>query len=404
MNNKTKIVIIGGGFGGIYTAKNLEKLTEDCELEVALINRSNYFLFTPLLHEVATGGLSSKTIVEPIREVFRGSCVKFVEDTVTEVDKVNKNIKTSLGNYTYDYLVVACGADTNYFNTPGSREHTFSLKNLQDAIALRNHIIDTCEKAVVNKNKELLSFAVVGAGPTGIELAAEIAEYAEHTLCNYYKNSGFKKEDIKINVITATPDIISMFPEKMRVIGQNRLDEKGIKVLANHIVTNVEPNTLVFKDGTSLKAHTLIWVAGVTPSIPEIKGLEAGQKGRMDVNEFLQTTSNPEIFAIGDAGGSFPMLAQVAVKQGKNVAQNIVNLIKNEPLEKFDFKQNILLISIGQWYAIGHFWNLTLRGPLMWLLWRAVYLFNFISLRKKCEILIHWTINLFYPRDITYIK
>ncbi len=404
MQPKTKIVIVGGGFGGVYTARNLERLFSKGTTEVTLINKNNYFLFTPLLHEVATGGLTPDSIVEPIREVFRGGCVKFVEDTVIEIDRESKTVKTNLNKYSYDFLVIASGADTNYFGTPGAREHSFSLKNLQDAISIRNHIINTCEQAVTTKNKELLTCAIVGAGPTGIELAAELIEYMQHTLCNYYKDSGFKKEDIKISVITATPDIISMFPEKMRHIGQAELDRKGIKVIPNSIVTKVEPNTFIFKDNTVLKAHTLVWVAGVAPSLNEINGIEAGPKGRIEVNEYLQSITNPEIFSLGDAGGSFPMLAQVAVRQGKTVAQNIYAMVNNKTLKKFNFEQKILLISIGQWYAIGHFGSITLRGPLMWLLWRAVYLFNFLSTRKKFEIIIEWIINLFYPRNITYIK
>jgi NADH:ubiquinone reductase (H+-translocating) len=404
MDNKTKIVIVGGGFGGVYTAKYLQKFFRSCDAEVTLINKTNYFLFTPLLHEVATGGLSPESIVEPIREVFRGTCVNIVDDTVIEIDRSLKKVLTSSRTFDYDYLVISNGADTNYFNTPGAREHTFSLKNLQDAIAIRNHVINTCEQAVSTKNKDLLTVSVIGAGATGVELAAELREYMEHTLCNYYKFSGFKKEDINVNVITATPDIISMFPEKMRHISEKELKRKGIKILANTIVTKVEPGILNFKDNSTLKSHTIIWVAGVVPTLSEIKGIEVGPKGRLEVNEFLQSIKDPQIFGIGDTAGTFPMLAQVAKKQAKVVAENIYSLIKNDELTPFNFKQDILLISIGQWYAIGHFWKITLRGPLMWLLWRAVYLFNFISLRKKFEIMIEWIINFFYPRDITYIK
>ena len=388
---KIKIVIVGGGFGGVYTAKNICEYFNEKEIEVTIINKSNYFLFTPLLHEVATGGLTPDSITEPIHEIFRGTPVNIVEDTMLEVNYENKSVKTILNTYNYDYLVLSTGAETNYFGTPGAKENTFALKTLSDAISLRNHIIETCEKSIQTNNKELLTTAIVGAGPTGVELAAELQEYMQHTICTYYKNSNFKKEDIKVKLITATPDVISQFPIKMREVAIKELNKKGIEVLVNKIVTKVEPNTLTFKDESVLKAHTIVWVAGVT----------AGKDGRIEILPSLQTNTHPEVFAIGDTAGKHPMLAQVAVQQAETVAFNITALIDKTPLQNFVFKQKGLLISLGQWYAIGNFFGFTVRGRLMWLIWRAVYLFNFLSLRKKLEILVEWTINLFYPRDIS---
>lgn len=401
---KTEVVIVGGGFGGIYTAKNLLKFFKRDEVDITLINKSNYFLFTPLLHEVATGGLTPDTIIESLREVFRNTPIKFVEDLVTEVDQSTKVIKTSTQSFNYDYLVISSGAETNYFGTPGAKENSFPLKNLPDAVALRNHIIATCEKAVLTHDKSLLKCAIVGAGATGVELAAELQEYMEHTICTYYRNSEFTKQDIRVNLITATPEIIAQFPAKMRTIAHDELIKKGINIIPNTIVTQVEEGKITLKDGTSILAHTIVWVAGVTPILSNIKGIVAGPKGRMEVNEFLQTLNDTSVFALGDAGGSFPMLAQIAVQQGRSVAYNIHALVSNKPLEKFSTNIKGLLLSIGQWYAIGNFGKITLRGPLMWWLWRTIYLFNFHSWKKRFEIAVEWTINLFYPRDITYIK
>lgn len=408
MKNKIKIVIIGGGFGGVYTALNLTEIFNDESIEVSLINKLSHFLFTPLLHEVATGGLSPNSVIEPIREVFRGTSVKFVEDSVTEIDYQNKMVKTGSCSFAYDYLVIATGADTNYFGVPGAKEHCFNLKTLEDAVALRKHILETCELAVKTKNKELLTTAIVGAGPTGVELAAEFLEYIQHTMCMYYKNSGFVKEDIKVNLLTTTPDVISQFPQDMRDIAMAELNKKGIKVLANTIVTKIEPNLLSFKDGGSLKAHTIVWVAGVAPYFNGVKGVSnvvsISVKNRIETNDFLQSTKYPEVFSLGDVSGTYPMLAQVAVQQGKIVAENIYSLVDKKDLLKFEFKQKGLLISIGQWYAIGNFkigsHSFTLRGRLMWWIWRTVYLFNFLSWRKRFEIVSEWTMNLFYPRDI----
>ncbi len=402
--NKIKIVIVGGGFGGVYTALNLNKILNKKEVEITLINKTNYFLFTPLLHEVATGGLTPDSIIESVREVFRGSCVNIVEDIAIEIDKDQKLVKTTSDSYKYDYLVISTGAQTNYFNTIGAKEHSFTLKNLEDAISLRNHILETCETAFKTKNKDLLVTSIVGAGPTGVELSAELQEYMQHTLCMYYKNSGFKKEDIKVNIITTTPDVISQFPQKMRDYAMEELKERGINVITNSFVTKIEPNQITFKDGASIKSHTVIWVAGVSPILSEIKGLIPGQKGRIDTNEFLQTSYDKNIFSLGDVSGNHPMLAQVAVQQAKVVAKNIKALINNDKLTAFKFIQKGLLLSIGQWFALGNFLGMTFKGKIMWWIWRTAYLFNFLSWRKRFEIASEWTSNLFYPRDITYLK
>lgn len=407
---KINVVIVGGGFGGVYTARHLAKLFKEDEIQITLINKTNYFLFTPLLHEVATGALTPDSIVEPIREVFRHGPIKFVEDVVTEVDTEGKVVKTAAQSFAYDYLVLSMGAETNYFGTPGAQENSFTLKHLGDAIALRNHFVKTFEEAMETKNKDLLSLAIVGAGATGVELAAEAVEYFKDTMCAYYRNSGITHRDVKVTLVTATPDLIPIFPPKMREIAEKELMRKGVSIMKNAKVVKVDPHMISFEGGTSLKAHTIVWVAGVKATTSDIKGTETGikttDKRRLEINDFLQSNTRPEIFSLGDVSGTSPMLAQVAVRQGKVVARNIRAHADGATgeLSKWSFNQKILLISLGQWYAAGHFFGVTLRGFPMWWLWRTVYLFNFISLRKKVEIALEWTINLFYPRDITIIE
>lgn len=401
--NRIKIVIIGGGFGGVYTAKNLFKLFGE-KAEITLINKSNYFLFTPLLHEVATGALTPQSITESLREIFRGTSVICVEDIVNEVDTNNKIIKLKSKDINYDYLVISPGAETNYFGIAGAQESSFTLKNLEDAIKLRNHIISTFEKASETGNKDLLSFAIIGAGATGVELATELIEYAELILHSYYKESKFTKSDIKISLITNSPDVIAQFPVKMRAIAMSELKKKGINVITNATVSKVEPNLITFADNATLNSDTIIWVAGVKPSLSQIKGIEIGPKGRLEVNEYLQSTKNPEIFGLGDSSSTYPMLAQIAVQQASTVANNIYAISNKLELKKFTTNVKGLLISLGEWSAAGNFGKITLRGPIMWWIWRTIYLFNFHSWKKRFEIVIEWTVNLFYPRDITYLK
>ena len=401
--NKIKIVIIGGGFGGVYSARHLYKLFGN-KAEITLINKTNYFLFTPLLHEVATGGLTPQSVIESLREIFRGTSIKCIEDTVIEINKENKTVKTPNSLFNYDYLIISAGAETNYFGIPGAQENSFTLKSLNDAIILRNHIIETFENAIKNNNKDALTFAIVGAGATGVELATELAEYVKGTLCSYYKNSIVAKDEIKISIITNAPEILTVFPEKMREIAKNALIKNNINIINNATVIKVDNELITFADSTTLKAHTIIWVAGVKPSISIINGIDIGPKGRMEINEYLQNINNEYIFGLGDASGTFPMLAQIAVQQAKTVAYNIYAHIGNLKLDKFETKIKGLLISLGQWNASGNFKNITLSGPIMWFIWRTIYLFNFNSWKRRLEIAVEWTINLFYPRDITYLK
>ena len=403
MNNKIKIVIIGGGFGGVYTARNLYKLFGN-KADITIINKLNYFLFTPLLHEVATGGLTPQSIIESLREIFRNTNIKSIEDTVNEINRENKTVKTDNAVYPYDYLVVSAGAETNYFNIPGAQENSFTLKNLNDAISLRNHIIETFEKANQENSTDKLSFAIVGAGATGVELVTELSEYVKETLHSYYKNTSIKKSEINISIITNTPNVISFFPKEMYELAHQALIKKDINVITNATVTKIEPGLISFADNTSLKAHTIIWVAGVKPSLSSIKGLEAGPKGRMEINKYLQNTKDEYIFGLGDIAGTLPMLAQIAVQQAKTVANNIYAHNNKESLMIFQTNIKGLLISLGQLNALGNFKGYTFSGPIMWFIWRTIYLFNFNSWKRRLEISIEWIVNLFYPRDITYLK
>jgi NADH dehydrogenase len=401
--NKTKIVIIGGGFGGVYTARNLYRLYGDTA-EITLINKQNYFLFTPLLHEVATGSLTPDSVMESLREIFLGTSVTCVEDTVNSVDRTNKVVTTTNSSYKYDYLVVSTGAETNYFGIAGAQENSLTLKNVSDAILLRNHIIDTLEKSTQIKNTNKISFAIIGAGATGVELSAEIIEYARSILKSFYSDSLINENDIEVILITNTPQIISVFPEKMRILAQSILEKKGVNIITNATVTKVEKGLITFSDQTTLTVHTVIWVAGVKPSLSSISGITIGPKGRMEVNEYLQSLEDQNIFGLGDSSGIHPMLAQIAVQQAVTVANNIYAHNNGSEPSKFDTKIKGLLISLGKWNALGDIKGYTLNGPFMWFIWRTVYLFNYNSWKKRFEVAFEWVINLFIIRDITYLK
>lgn len=414
---KTRIVIIGGGFGGVYTARHLQRLVRRGRIEVTLINRTNYFLFTPLLHEVASGGLTPLCIAESLREVFRHENMKIMQAEVTAIDTAKKRISTNHGSLTYDYLVLSPGCETNYFNTPGTPKHVMGLKNLSDALAIRNRVVDLCEKATLvtkaSDRKQLLSFVVVGGGATGVEIAAEIAEFLYDTSCKYYSPANLCKTDISVTLVSSGDDLIPQFNKSIRKTARDVLTKKGVTVKTGAMVMRVDESGVTLKTGETISASTVIWVAGVMPSRLSLGGMQTDKTSRVLVDENLRATGYDNIFVLGDTAMAMddspeprplPMLAQVAESQARHVADSIASILKKQPLTKYHYHSRGMLLSLGQWYAAGEIFGITLRGRLMWWVWRTVYLFKFLSWRKRVKIAAEWTINLFYPRDITKVN
>lgn len=367
---KLRIVIIGAGFGGTVTAKNLKKIIKSGRADVTIINPGNYFVFTPLLHEVATCELSPDTVLEPIKRFLRHSCVSILKDRVERIDPKNQRVYISNGSIPYDYLVVSSGSETNYYGIPGAKENSFTLKDLDDAVKIKNRLLEIHGSCVI-----------VGAGATGVELAAEISEF---------------KKGMRVSLVTSSPDVLPQFPAELRVIAHEHLLKKGIRVMTNETVVEVKPGKILFSDKSFVEAELIIWVAGVKPLTIEIPGIEKEKNGRLKVDEFLRIT--PDIFSLGDVAGTSPMLAQVAVQQGVVVAKNIIATLSGEELIPFKFKEKGLLVSLGHWFAVGKIFGVVLRGPVMWWIWRTVYLFNFHSWSKRFEIAWEWTLNIFNPR------
>ena len=409
---KKQIVIIGGGFAGVYGALSACRELGDAA-RVTIVNRTNYFLFTPMLHEVATGGLGQNQVAESVRQIVAGKHIAFVETEVTGVDLVQKQVLTTGAPLPYDVLVVAIGATTTFYNTPGAAEHTLSLKDLADAIRLRAQIIDMFETAAKEpdeqRRQELLSFVVVGGGATGVETAAEIADFCNHTLMRQYA-CNFGGMEVHITLVNAAPDLLGAFPENIRRYAQATLEAHGVKVMLNAQVKEVTPNEVVLGDGICLPAGTVVWAAGVKANTLETTGGEFPKdgSGRIMADDTFLIKGYSDIFALGDcanvseaSGRGLPMLAQVAEKQGKFLGANIARSIAGEPLAHFAFKAQGQLVSLGRYRAAGTILGVNIYGPLAWFAWRTVYLFKFISGSKRLRIAFDWTLQLFYPRDVT---
>ena len=409
------VVILGAGFGGVYTYRNLLKKLGN-KARYTIISPDNYFLFTPLLHEVATGSLETNHIVEPLRLITEYSSTKLIPSFAEGVDLENKKVKIPQGEVSYDYLVVATGAKTNFFNVPGAQEYAIPLKTLADAVKIKEHLITIFEEASCSSHKEkkraLLSFVVVGGGPTGAELATELSDLCYDTFLDFYHEE-ISHDDIEITLISSSPDLVPQFHTSVRNKTKKGLHGKGVKILLSSSVAKVTGEGVVLSDGTHIESRTVIWASGVTPNTPNfISGSPEIIKGRVVVDENLNIKNHEEVFVIGDVscredglGGYLPMLAQVAVAEGRFVAKKISgSMLGKDKSKKFVYKSKGEMLSLGEWHAAGRVFGVTVSGPIAWFMWRTIYLFKFISKSKRLKIVLDWTINIFLPRDISKIK
>lgn len=414
---KIKIVIVGAGFGGVNVALGLKKLVKKGIIELTMISKNNAFLFTPLLHEVATGGLDPMSVTESLREIFAGTDVKILESNVERIDTARKVVISKDIEIAYDKLVVATGATTNTFGIPGVEDYTYTLKSLADAILIREKIIDAFELAALEtdelKRKKLLSFVVVGGGPTGVELVTEIAEFVFAIECKYFNRGKADSTGLAtVTLIHAGHELLAFLSVGLREVTRKRLSAMRINVRFNTIVSFVWENVLGFSDGTNIQTGLIIWTAGVKASMPEFTGIIPKYvNGRAVVNKDLSMKDVDDVFVIGDSAfvedsthQAYSMLAQVAEAEAKCLVNNIVAIINGLPTKSFDYKLKGYMVSLGQWYAVAELFGISLHGRFAWWLWRTVYLFKFTSFEKRLRIAFDWTINLFYSRDITKLS
>lgn len=417
MMKKPHIVIVGAGFGGVSVAQGLKNLVKKDQIDLTIISKSNSFLFTPLLHEVATGGLDPISVNEPLRAIFAGSGVKILQLQAVRIDTARKVVIMKDNEISYDKLVVATGATTNYFGIPGAEDYTLALKSLKDALLVRERIIDAFERAVLEpdelRKRNILSFVVVGGGPTGVELATEVAEFVFAIENKYFKHANQCCAGlVSVTLIHGGQELLTFLPPSLRKITEQRLIKLGIKIRFNTIVNFVWEDTIGFPDGSTMTSGLTIWSAGVMPTLPEFVGtIPEYNKGRVVSNNNLTIRGLEDIFVLGDSAyaedsnhQAYTMLAQVAVAEGECVAKNIIATINGQPLQDFNYKLKGFMVSLGQWHAVAQLYGIAFHGHFAWWLWRTVYLFKFASWEKRFRIAFDWTINLFYARDITKLS
>jgi len=411
-----RIVILGAGFGGLTTALELaRRLRREPRAEVLLLDAHNFHLFSPMLHEVTSGSVEPRHVVWPIRGLGRRTRFTFERRQVRAIDLNARKIATDRDEIGYEYLVIALGSTTNYYGVRGAAERTFAFKTLPDAVRLRNHILEMFEQAVDERDPErrrrLLTFVLVGAGCTGVELATELHDLARRTLVRHYPV--LAAGEVRIVLAEATGRIIPCVSDQLAALGLTKLREKGIEVRLHAPVVAVGDGLVEFQDGEKLTTDTVIWTAGVkaTPVV-EALPVEKDKLGRVIVNEHLEIPPFPGVFAIGDAAHSrdsrlqdaLPPTAQVAMQQARAVAHNIARDLRGRTKEPFTYRHRGDLVSLGIGDGVGEIAGLAFSGLPAWLLWRSVFLAKLVGWKNRIRVALDWLVGAFFERDVAKLE
>lgn len=401
---KKRVVVIGGGFGGM----NLVKFMSE-DFQVVLIDKNNYHTFIPLLYQVATAGIEPDSIADPLRNlVEQGKDVHFRMVKVTGVDPEKKEISTSIDKIPYDYLVIATGSETNFFGNKSIQKYGLPLKTLRNALNMRSKFLESFERATFTKDEEekstLLNFVIVGGGPTGVELAGTLSEMRKHVLPKDYPELDIASMNI---YLVHSHDIL--LPGMSTKAGKKTykyLKDMDVDIILNDKVVQYDGKIATLKSGGTLKAGTLVWGAGVRGS--SIEGLSADSvvKGSYKVDEFNRISGYDDIFAIGDVAlqvsekypSGHPGVAQVAIQQGRQLAQNLVALHKDQRMQPFVYKNKGTIATVGRNKAVGDLaGNIKTGGWIAWISWWAVHIYYLVGFRNKLGTFINWILNyMFY--------
>jgi NADH dehydrogenase len=401
-----RVVIVGGGFGGINLAKKLKH----APVQIVMLDRNNYHLFQPLLYQVSTAGLETDSIAFPLRGIFKKQSNFFFRMAeVTGVRPAENILETGIGELHYDYLVLATGSTTNFFGNKTIEEHAIGMKSLIEAVQIRNYVIKQFEESLLLRDEALikakLNFIMVGGGPTGVELAGAFAELRKYIMPKDYPELPVSL--MNIYLIEGSPRILNGMSEKSSQKSLESLQKLGVKVLCNTAVKAYDGKTLVLSNGETLTSQSLLWAAGVK-GVP-IAGISPDiilPNGRIMVNEFNQLNGLTNIFAIGDIAQmvndpkfpkGYPMVAQVAIQQGGNLAANIISMVKStsSPLQPFKYNDLGSMATIGRNHAVAEFAGMKLSGFIAWMVWMLVHLMSLMGFRNKMVVLSNWFYRYF---------
>ncbi len=413
-NRRTQIVILGGGFGGVYTAMHLEKLLAHMpDIDMTLVNRDNFFLFTPMLHEVAASDLDITHIVNPMRKLLHRT--RFFEGNVEGIDLPNRRVCVSHGyaphqhELMYDHLVLALGSITDFFNLPGLEEHALTMKSLGDAIHLRNRLIANLEEAsaecAVQGRAPLLSVVVAGGGFAGVEIIAGINDFLRESLSCY---PSLSEESLRIVLVHPGEVILPVLSPKLGAYAQRKLAQRGVEIHTNTKVTAATEWPGTPSDGPTIPTSTLVWTAGTSPKpllvpLPCVK-----ERGGLPANAYMEVPEWPGVWALGDcalipdrqAGTYYPPTAQHALRQGKVLARNITAALRSGQKKPFVFSTLGQLAALGRRTGVANILGIHFSGFLAWWLWRTIYLSKLPRLEKKLRVMLDWTLDLVFAKDL----
>ncbi len=423
---KKKIIVLGGGFAGVECTRRLEShFAGDAGIEIVLVSEDNFLLFTPMLPQVASGMIETRHIIVPIRTICERTT--FYEGRVKNIDPYGKVVnlwgtreKRGLSIH-YDFMVVALGSQTNFFGLSDVEKHAYTMKTLNDAVMLRNRTVDMLEQAENEtdpiRKRSLLTFVIVGGGFAGIETAGELMDLLLDARKHY---PNIHRDDISVKVLEALPAILPGFNEKLARFAYEKMTERGIDIRLRTAVTSFDGTEVAVKklDGPegsgaeAIRTSTLVWTAGVTPVNTIKRSMFKTEKGKIAVNEFLEVPEFPGVFAVGDCAlfldpetkRPYPPTAQLAESQAKTAARNLHALIRNGQKEGFVYKSKGQMAIIGKRSGIASFLGSNTAGFWAWLLWRNVYLSKIPKADKRIRVLLDWTIDLFFDRDIARMK
>lgn len=410
MRPRPRVVIVGAGFGGLNAARQLAHAPVD----VVLVDRHNYHLFQPLLYQVASGLIDPSDVAHPVRAVLRHARnVDVLMAEVTGVDVERHRLHTSVGDERYDTLVLATGSATNFFNIASLEQRAIGLKDLPEALALRAHVLRSFEVASTcadpKERRRLLTFAVAGAGPTGVEYSGALAELIRHVL-----PKDFPRLDVhqaRVVLIEGADRVLGGFSKRLSRDATRRLKRMGVDVMVGRFVKDVEGSTLVLDSGQRIAAHTIVWTAGVraTP-VASMVGVEPASLGRVHVTSSLNVPGHDDVFVIGDAaefehrGESLPMLAPVAIQQGKHVAHIIEGRLEGKSDTRFRYFDKGTMATVGRGAAVAQVGPIRVDGLIGWLMWVFVHLLYLVGFRSRVIVFVTWAWNyFFYDRPVRLI-
>jgi NADH dehydrogenase len=394
MDTQTDIAILGAGIGGYETFRSLTKQFKRHGIKktITLIDHNNYFTFTPMLHEVASGSIEPQHAAIPIRELVYKTKHRFLKTHVQSIDPQKKIIETTDGKISYEYCVVALGSGVNFFGVSGADQYAYTVRTLSSAMKLHNDLFELLDKTTGDK----VSLNIVGGGYTGVELAGQFMHLAKHQLKKLYP-----EKKLKIVVIEHGPSILGVLPQKVQTTVQKLLEKSGVEFLLNQDVQKIESNKIYLASGKTVESDMVVWSAGVKNTGTTILPAEFCEKDRIPTNEFLQHKNIPSLYAVGDIALSFnsgadkpqPQLGEAAHKEGEYVAKHLTATILNKKIKPFHFHSFGTLMPIGDWFGVAIIGKWVFFGRIAWWIRRTAYLLFIPGLLRRLRIVIDWTLH-----------